>query len=567
LSDRAIVTLTVGEEWSDRWQRLCEENWSAYAKRHGYDLIRIQEPLDPSDRAGARSPSWQKLLALEQPFAQRYERIIWVDADLLFGHRAPAVADGVPPELVGAVDELWAPTQALRDHIHGLPMDRYYGAAGLDRSFDHIVQGGLLVLSPKHHRDLLREIYDGYEDPGPNLDYEMRPLSYELLERDLVHWIDPRFNRIWDLYRAERYPFLIDHPRHPRAPAAARRGLDELYGLHFAGAAGEMDELLSEPPAEPAVRRPGAKSSPTRAPVVIFTFARPDTTAQVMEAIREAKPRRLLLVADGPRDEVPGEAERCEETRSVVDRVDWDCEVSTNFADRNLGPKERVESGLSWAFGLEEEAIVLEDDTLPHPSFFPFCDKLLERYRDDERILSIGGSNFQFDGRASADSYYFSRYPHIWGWAGWRRAWDLNDPEMTRWPELRESGWLDGLIDAPHAAGYWSFQLDLTYRERHTWDYGWLFSGWVNGGLHAVPNVNLVSNLGFREDSTHTRPDQGEFLAELPTRELPFPLVHPDRVERNVAADDFSERALYSGVIDKLFDRLRATRGTNRLAR
>jgi hypothetical protein len=565
LSEKAIVTLTVGAGWAERWRRLCEENWRAYADRHGYDLIQIDQPLDSSDRAGDRSPAWQKLLVLEQPFASRYERIVWADADLLFGTDAPPVADGVPPEKVGAVDELWAPTEALRDHIHGVPVERYYGAAGLDRGFDHIVQTGLLVLSTEHHRSLLREIYDGYEDPGPNLDYEMRPLSYELLDRDLVHWIDPRFNRIWDLYRAERFPFLIDHPRHPHAPEAARRGLDELYGLHFAGASEEMDELLSEPPAEPAAHRPSGKRSPTRAPVVLLMFARPDTTARVMEAIREAKPRRLLLVADGPREEVPGEAERCEETRALAERVDWDCEVSTNFADRNLGQKERVESGLSWAFELEEEAIILEDDTLPNRSFFSFCDELLERYRDDERILSIGGSNFQFDGRASADSYYFSRYPHIWGWAGWRRAWELNDPEMTRWPELRESGWLDGLIDAPHAAGYWSYQLDLAYRERHTWDCAWLLSGWLNGGLHAVPNLNLVSNLGFREDATHTRPEQGDFLAELPTSELPSPLAHPDRVERNVAADDFSERALYSGVIDKLFDRLRASRDAERV--
>jgi hypothetical protein len=566
LSDRAIVTLIVGDQWRDRWRRLCEENWRGFAERHGYDLIRLDEPLDSSERAGGRSPSWQKLLVLEQPFAQRYERIIWADADLLFGHHAPPVDDDVPPELVGAVDELWAPSQALRDHIHGIPMDRYYGAAGLDGSFDHIVQGGLLVLSPEHHRALLREIYDGYEDPGPNLDYEMRPLSYELLDRELVHWIDPRFNRIWDLYRAERYPFLIDHPRHPRAPEAVQRGLDELYGLHFAGAAGEMDELLSEPSAEAVVRSTAANAPPTQAPVVLFMFARPDTTARIMEAIREAKPKRLLLVADGARDGVPGEAERSEQTRALAARVDWDCEVSTNFADRNMGQKERVDSGLSWAFEQEEEAIILEDDTLPNQTFFRFCDELLERYRDDERILSIGGTNFQFDGRASSDSYYFSRYPHIWGWASWRRAWNLTDPEMTRWPELRESGWLDDLIEAPHAAGYWSHQLDLAYRERHTWDYAWLFSAWVNEGLHAVPNVNLVSNLGFREDATHTAPDLADFLGELPTRELPFPLVHPDRIERNAAADDFSERALYSGVIDKLFDRLRASRGAERVA-
>jgi len=445
-------------------------------------------------------------------------------------------------------------------------MERYYGAAGLDGSHDHIVQTGLMAMSPEHHRELLRDVYENYEDPGPNLDFEMRPLSFELLERGLVHWLDPRFNCLWTLYKAERYPFLIDHPRHPRAPEAARRALGELYGLHFAGEADEMDAVLSQeanaPPARPAAKR----TARTRAPVVLLMFARPDTTTRVLDAIREARPRRLLVVADGAREDVPGEAERCEQTRALVERVDWDCEVSTDFADRNLGQKSRVESGLSWAFGLEEEAIVLEDDTLPHPSFFRFCDELLERYREEERVLSISGSNFQFDGPATSDSYYFSRYPHIWGWASWRRAWEIDDPEMSRWPELRDTDWLERLVDAPHAASYWGYQLDLTYRDRHTWDYAWLFASWLADGLHVVPNVNLVSNLGFRADATHTGPEHADFLGDLPTAEMRFPLIHPDQISRNTAADDFSERALYSGVIGKLFDRLRASRAQDRVA-
>ena len=518
MSDRAIVTLTVGDEWTDRWRRLCEANWSAYAERHGYDLIRIDEPLDSSDRARARSPSWQKLLVLEQPFAQRYERIIWADADLLFGHGAPAVTDGVPPEKVGAVDELWAPSQALRDHIHGIPMDRYYGAAGLDGSFDHIVQGGLLVISPEHHRNVLREIYDDHEDPGPNLNFEMRPLSFELLDRDLVWWLDPSFNRLWDLYKAERYPFLIDHPRHPRASEAVDHALTEVHGLHFAGAAEEMEELLS-PPAQP--RPPARRSSRTRSPVVLLMFARPDTTARVLDSIREARPRRLLLVADGPRDEVPGETERCEQTRALAERVDWDCEVSTEFADRNLGQKTRVESGLTWAFGLEEEAIVLEDDTLPHPDFFRFCDELLERYRDDERVLSIAGSNFQFDGPASADSYYFSRYPHIWGWAGWRRAWELDDPEMERWPELRESDWLERLIDAPHAAAYWSHLLEPHLPRTPHLGLRLAFRLLAPRRTACRSEPEPVSNLGFREDATHTGPEHAASSGTSPPASSP----------------------------------------------
>jgi hypothetical protein len=157
-------------------------------------------------------------------------------------------------------------------------------------------------------------------------------------------------------------------------------------------------------------------------PIAFFIFNRPDTTARVFEAIRQAQPSKLLVVADGPRSTRPGEAEKCAATRAIIDQVDWECEVLTNYSDVNLGCRHRVSSGLDWVFEQVEEAIILEDDCLPHPTFFRFCEELLEWYRHDHRIVAISGDNFQNGHQSGEFSYYFSRYVHIWGWATWRRG-------------------------------------------------------------------------------------------------------------------------------------------------
>jgi hypothetical protein len=293
-----------------------------------------------------------------------------------------------------------------------------------------------------------------------------------------------------------------------------------------------------------------------RTPVVLLLYERPDTSARLVELIRAARPPLVLAVADGPK---PGDAEqasRCAETRALVEDADWGCEVLTEYADENLGLKRRVESGLDWAFGHVEEAIVLEDDCLPHPTFFRFCDELLARYRDDERVLSVSGDGFR-PGQGAA-SYRFSRYQHIWGWATWRRAWRLYDPRLSRWPELRDGGWLAGLLGDRQAVDYWTYLFEQTYVQQHTWDYAWLFSAWQAGGLSAAPGRNLVTNVGFRDDATNTRPEHRDAFAELPAVAMDFPLRHPERVERDVEADRWIEEAMFGGTVGRLFERLRA---------
>src|SRR5918999_5944350 len=229
-------------------------------------------------------------------------------------------------------------------------------------------------------------------------------------------------------------------------------------------------------------------------PVAFIIFNRPEPTARVFAEIARARPSRLIVVADGPRTDVPGEAELCARARAVIKAVDWECEVVTEFSDRNLGCRTRVSSGLDFVFDIAEEAIILEDDCLPHPGFFSFCESLLERYRDNEKVMVISGDNFHGGRRYTPFSYFFSRFVHIWGWASWRRAWKHYDLEMKQWPKLRDTNWLNRMFERDRDAAYWREIFDkVAAHEINTWDYQWLFSCWSKDGLSITPEINLVS--------------------------------------------------------------------------
>ena len=190
-------------------------------------------------------------------------------------------------------------------------------------------------------------------------------------------------------------------------------------------------------------------------PVAFIIFNRPDTTERVFAEIANAKPPKLLVIGDGPRTGRPGEAEKVAATRAIIQRVDWDCKVLTNFSEVNLGCKKRVSSGIDWVFEQVEEAIILEDDCLPDITFFRFCQEMLERYRGDQRIGMISGDNFQFGRRYGDDSYYFSKYVHIWGWATWRDRWvGSYDVSMAKWPRIRDEGTIADIVGDMHEAVY-----------------------------------------------------------------------------------------------------------------
>lgn len=282
-----------------------------------------------------------------------------------------------------------------------------------------------------------------------------------------------------------------------------------------------------------------------KTPVAFIIFNRPDTTERVFAAIAKARPSKLLVVADGPRKNRAGEVEKCAATRAIIDHVDWDCEVLTNFSDRNLGCKMRVSSGIDWVFEQVEEAIILEDDCVPDPTFFRYCQELLERYRKDWRIGLISGDNFQFGLRRNDDSYYFSKYVHIWGWATWRDRWTASyDVNMAKWPYIRDRGWLVDIVGNEREAVFWHKIFERVYRgEIDTWDYQWVFANWLEGRSTILPNINLITNIGFDTNATHTTGDSE--LANLPSKALTFPLTHPVGVMRNMQADTISEKKCF----------------------
>ncbi len=263
-------------------------------------------------------------------------------------------------------------------------------------------------------------------------------------------------------------------------------------------------------------------------PIIFVFFNRPDHTLKVLAAIRQARPSKLYLVADGPRADVAEDAALCEKTRRLVQEgIDWLCEVVPVFSDVNLGSGGRCASGFDRVFAEEEEAIILEDDCLPNTDFFPFCSELLERYRDDERVMSIAGTNEQEQWKSEQASYFFSIYGRTWGWATWRRAWQHFDFRIPLWGDEDVKRQIRDLVRDPVAVRQWSNAFDRCYEEdvRSVWDFQWRFARWVNSGLTVVPSVNLVCNIGSGESSTHTERDKS-----MATHALGFPLRHPPAV-------------------------------------
>jgi hypothetical protein len=311
-----------------------------------------------------------------------------------------------------------------------------------------------------------------------------------------------------------------------------------------------------------------------RSPVLFLIFNRPEPTQRVFQAIRAARPPRLYVAADGPRADRAGEAERCEAARRVVQDIDWPCRVETLFRSHNLGCKQAVSHAVDWFFEHEEEGIILEDDCLPDPTFFPFCEELLAHYRDEQSVALICGANFQF-GRTHGDaSYYFSRYVHIWGWASWRRAWRLYDRDIKCWPQFRSNGALERILGSrSREISYWRRIFDSVHAGKiDTWDYQVNLMLWANAMVSVLPQRNLVSNIGFGAEATHTR--DASRCANLPLRSMEFPLRHPPVVQTCASADDYTGRELFfRGLPSRVMARLRllfqrrATDGSSTLAR
>jgi hypothetical protein len=278
--------------------------------------------------------------------------------------------------------------------------------------------------------------------------------------------------------------------------------------------------------------------------VAFFLYKRPDRTRRVFERIRSARPERLLLIADGPR--APEDRPGCEEARAVVDEIDWPCDVTRDFADQNLGLKRRIPSGIDRTFREVERAIILEDDCLPDPTFFRYCDELLDRHADDERVMHVSGSQLLQPAPVREASYHFSRYVHIWGWATWRRAWRHFDITLRGWHELdrgsREAR-LRSMFAEESERRYWRYVWDNSH-EIENWDAQWSHALLVREGLAANPNRNLISNIGFGGDATNATEDPFG-IAARPLEGMRFPLRHPASIERDAAVDAAASALLF----------------------
>lgn len=278
-------------------------------------------------------------------------------------------------------------------------------------------------------------------------------------------------------------------------------------------------------------------------PILFLIFNRPDTTQQVFNAIRKIKPKALYVAADGPRSNKLGDAEDCLATRAILKQVDWECEVHTLYRVANLGCRVAVSSAIDWFFNNVEEGIILEDDCLPNESFFWFCQELLEKYRNDKRVMHIGGSNFQLGQQRGGASYYFSRLAHVWGWASWRRAWKHYDVKMASFPDFLEKNKIADVFKDKKVQAHWIKNLSTIYKGANTWDYQWAYANLMNGGYCIIPNENLISNIGFGIKSTNTI-DSEDKLANMPVKELGT-IVHPDNFQYDEAADQFTNTKMF----------------------
>lgn len=278
---------------------------------------------------------------------------------------------------------------------------------------------------------------------------------------------------------------------------------------------------------------------PIKNAVLLIAFNRPDKAMEVLRAIKKVKPCRLYLAVDGPRLGNDRDVENCQKVKEIIRDVDWPCQIFYKFSSVNRGCKLGVSEAITWFFDHEEQGIILEDDVVASKDFFYYCDELLHRYRNEKSIGLICGVNFieKFDNNHS--SYFFSKYSHIWGWATWRRVWESYDVNMSDWPQMRVSpAFKSKIAQTNRGREYWLNIFDKTYNNKiDTWDYQLIYSCLKNNLLSVIPSNNLVLNIGFGSDATHTVGVAPRHVVRMQTLKLTFPLVHPEEIKASQSLD------------------------------
>lgn len=270
-------------------------------------------------------------------------------------------------------------------------------------------------------------------------------------------------------------------------------------------------------------------------PILFLTFNRPGPTKRVFEEIRRVRPTKLFVSVDGPRSDRSDDIEKCRQVREIVSNVDWPCEVKTLFREKNLGCKIGASSAVTWFFENVEEGIIIEDDCLPDPTFFRFCEEMLAYFRDDDRISMISGHNVA--GTLNTPySYTFSKFGHLWGWASWRRSWKNYDVTMKHWESKENHKKIRRAIGDRRDWNYHEWQYNETYYGRKdTWDYQWESRRLMLGQIAVIASKNMIENLGFGPDATHTKYEFSPLI--LPRQATEFPLKHNPTLKADPAYD------------------------------
>lgn len=265
-------------------------------------------------------------------------------------------------------------------------------------------------------------------------------------------------------------------------------------------------------------------------PIILFIFNRPDLAKKHFNILEEIKPQTLIVISDAPRENEDKDAELVKESREVFEYITWEGNLIKNYAERNMGCDKRISSGLDWAFDIVDEAIILEDDCIPNMCFFSYCEELLNKYRNDSQIAYISGTN-PIRKYHARDSYTFTYRGITWGWATWKRAWKTFDYErfVETWDEEKRKK-IEWPFLLPGDCRSWIHQLDRNREMGNTpWDFCWFWDTMKRRGLSIVPCVNLIENIGFRKDATHTSEKNEKY--DGTTEELIFPLKHPQCIK------------------------------------
>lgn len=303
-------------------------------------------------------------------------------------------------------------------------------------------------------------------------------------------------------------------------------------------------------------------------PILFIIFNRKDTTERVFEVIRKVRPEKLYISADGPRQDRPGEKEKCDAVRAITETIDWPCEVKRLYRDKNLGCKKAVSSAITWFFENEEQGIILEDDCLPDPTFFDFAGLMLSQYANDSRIFHINGSNFLTEelnkNIGTHDSYYFSKNVHVWGWATWRRTWNTYDIEMAGIEDSKIKQKILSQFNDRKIGKFWiSLFTHIKNKQINTWDAQWAYAVLKSGGVCITPTQNLIENIGFGSEGTHTQA-QSSFsqfskkLSSIDTLELPNPYLEADLPIRQDLDSAVSYKLYIKSIYRKIWDKLKS---------